>query len=54
MKITGHKTESVFERYNITDSRDIQNAGQAVTKYLKEQQSAAEVKKPETKLTVVA
>jgi integrase len=54
MKITGHKTESVFERYNITDSRDIQTAGQAVTKYLKEQQAAAEVKKPETKLTVVA
>jgi hypothetical protein len=54
MKVTGHKTESIFERYNITDSKDIQSAGQAVTKYLKEQQAAAKVAKPETKMMVVA
>lgn len=54
MKITGHKTESVFERYNITDSKDIQSAGEAVTKYLKEQQAAAKAAKPETKMMVVA
>src|SRR6185312_11826691 len=28
--ISGHKTRSVFERYNITDERDIQDAGKAL------------------------
>ncbi len=28
MKITGHRTRSVFERYNITDQSDTQQAGQ--------------------------
>jgi hypothetical protein len=27
MKITGHRTGSVFERYNITDETDTQEAG---------------------------
>jgi integrase len=33
MKITGHKSESVFERYNITDQTDITDALIAVGKY---------------------
>ena len=53
MKISGHKTEEVFERYNITDSTDIQNAGVSVTEYLQEQRKTAEAAKLKTKLTVV-
>jgi integrase len=53
MKISGHKTEDVFERYNITDSGDIQNAGKSVTEYLREKREAAKASKPETKLQIV-
>jgi integrase len=53
MKISGHKTEDVFERYNITDSEDIQNAGKSVTEYLRERREAINASKPETKLQIV-
>lgn len=33
--ISGHKTRSVFERYNITDDRDIQDAGRQLEEYQK-------------------
>ena len=33
MSITGHKTEHVFERYNITDTADIREALIKVGKY---------------------
>jgi hypothetical protein len=26
MEITGHKTEAIFERYNITDAADLRDA----------------------------
>lgn len=34
MKITGHRTRSVFERYNITDQSDTQEAGRLAGKFL--------------------
>jgi hypothetical protein len=33
MKISGHLTESTFERYNIVDSTDLQEAMAKVEKY---------------------
>jgi hypothetical protein len=35
MQITGHKTEAVFERYNITDAKDIREALVKVGQYVK-------------------
>jgi hypothetical protein len=37
MLISGHKTRSMFDRYNITDERDIQLAGQRLERYLEEE-----------------
>jgi integrase len=37
MKITGHRTRSVFERYNITDHSDTQEAGRMAEEFLKQQ-----------------
>lgn len=34
MKITGHRTRSVFERYNITDHTDTQEAGRKAEEFL--------------------
>ena len=33
MKITGHRTRSVFERYNITDQTDTQEAGRKAEEF---------------------
>jgi hypothetical protein len=39
MRISGHKTRSIFDRYDITDERDIQLAGQKLAHYLEERAS---------------
>ena len=35
MQITGHKTEAIFERYNITDTADVKDALVKVGQYVK-------------------
>ena len=41
MSLTGHKTESVFERYNITDAADRKDALVRVGQYTSRQAKAA-------------
>jgi hypothetical protein len=36
-KISGHKTDAIFNRYNIIDNRDIENAGKKLESFLKGQ-----------------
>ena len=43
MSITGHKTRSVFERYNIVSQSDTQTAVQNLATYLNEQPTAPTV-----------
>ena len=40
MRISGHKSRSMFDRYDITDERDIQIAGQKLARYLEEKGKA--------------
>jgi integrase len=50
MKITGHRTRSVIERYNITDETDTQEAGRKAEVFLaREQEEVAQItsQKPE-------
>ena len=54
MKITGHKTEEVFERYNITDSKDIKSAGESVAEYLNQKRLEAAQATPKPKLKLVS
>jgi len=37
MRITGHKTRSIFDRYNVTDTDDLREAMLSVEKYRKTQ-----------------
>ena len=41
MKITGHRTRSVFERYNITDHSDTQAAGRVAEEFLEREHREA-------------
>ena len=36
MEISGHKTRSIFDRYNIVDEEDIEAAGEKMTRYFAE------------------
>jgi integrase len=46
MAISGHKTASMLWRYNITDTRDIQEAGRRMQLYLEQLGNAQPTEKP--------
>jgi hypothetical protein len=49
---SGHKTRAVFERYNITSKRDLKEAGQKLSAYLKAQGQARSPENDESLMKV--
>ena len=47
MKISGHKTRSVFDRYNITSEKDLQAAAERLTEHHRQMRAKMEQKQKE-------
>lgn len=44
MEISGHRTRSVFDRYNIVDEGDIGNAAEKLSRYFEQRKAARAAK----------
>ena len=47
MKISGHKTRSIFDRYNVTSEEDLQQAASRLNLYFKEKMVTIPVTQPQ-------
>jgi hypothetical protein len=54
MKISGHKTRAVFERYNVTSERDLDEAARKVKSYMDELSKRQVKEQPPVALAPVA
>ena len=45
MRISGHKTRAVFDRYNIVDEGDLGNACEKLQEYFKQRKQAAKLRR---------